>query len=144
MEWYILEAYILGIYSIGLGGQFFVCMYISYSTQLCNTRCKQTRKPAIYHNKKLPLAPKQWSPTKEEANTPFESWQQIFKYVLSLDQNFETFMDEYAWSYQNVSFRPQNFVTATEPKRNCVAFFSKSYEILTTTSLCRNKEVNQA
>ena len=39
-------------------------------------------------------APKQWSLTKDETITTFESWRQNLKYVLSLDANFATFMED--------------------------------------------------
>jgi hypothetical protein len=39
-------------------------------------------------------APKQWSLTKEETITSFESWKQNLKYVLSLDRNFAEFIQE--------------------------------------------------
>ena len=39
-------------------------------------------------------APKQWSLTKDESITTFESWRQNLKYVLSLDANFATFIQE--------------------------------------------------
>ena len=39
-------------------------------------------------------APKQWSLTKEETITTFESWRQNLKYVLSLDANFATFIQD--------------------------------------------------
>ena len=39
-------------------------------------------------------APKQWSLTKEETITSFESWKQNLKYVLSLDRNFTVFIQD--------------------------------------------------
>ena len=39
-------------------------------------------------------APKQWSLTKDETITTFESWRQNLKYVLSLDPNFAAFMED--------------------------------------------------
>ena len=37
-------------------------------------------------------APKQWSLTKHETTTSFESWRQNLTYALSLDPHFATFM----------------------------------------------------
>ena len=43
-------------------------------------------------------APKQWSLTREETITTFESWRQNLKYVLSLDANFAVFLqDDTEW-----------------------------------------------
>ena len=43
-------------------------------------------------------APKQWSLSKEETITTFESWRQNLKYVLSLDANFAPFLiDNAEW-----------------------------------------------
>ena len=43
-------------------------------------------------------APKQWSLTKTETITSFESWRQNLQYTLALDQNFATFLvDGFAW-----------------------------------------------
>ena len=43
-------------------------------------------------------APKQWSLTKDETITTFESWRQNLKYVLSLDANFAPFLvDNVEW-----------------------------------------------
>ena len=39
-------------------------------------------------------APKQWSLTKDETITSFESWRQNLKYCLSLDPNFATFIQD--------------------------------------------------
>ena len=39
-------------------------------------------------------APKQWSLTREETITSFESWRQNLKYGLSLDRNFAAFIQE--------------------------------------------------
>ena len=39
-------------------------------------------------------APKQWSLSKDETITSFESWRQNLKYVLSLDPNFATFAQD--------------------------------------------------
>ena len=39
-------------------------------------------------------APKQWSLTKDETITTFESWRQNLKYVPSLDPNFAAFMED--------------------------------------------------
>jgi hypothetical protein len=37
-------------------------------------------------------APKQWSLTKNETLTSFESWRQNLVYTLSLDNNFDPFL----------------------------------------------------
>ena len=43
-------------------------------------------------------APKQWSLTKQETITSFEAWRQNLQYILSLDQNFASFLiDDTAW-----------------------------------------------
>ena len=43
-------------------------------------------------------APKQWSLTKKEIITSFESWRQNLQYILSLDPNFATFyVDGFEW-----------------------------------------------
>ena len=39
-------------------------------------------------------APKQWSLTKHESITSFEAWRQNLQYILSLDPNFATFLNE--------------------------------------------------
>ena len=39
-------------------------------------------------------APKQWSLSKDETITTFESWRQNLKYVLSLDPNFAPFVQD--------------------------------------------------
>ena len=53
-------------------------------------------------------APKQWSLTKSETITSFENWKQNLMYILSLDNNFSTFLTEnYVWQKK----------TATRPHR---------------------------
>ena len=52
-------------------------------------------------------APKQWSLTKDESITTFESWRQNLKYVLSLDANFATFIQEDAEWLKKTRAAPQ-------------------------------------
>ena len=60
-------------------------------------------------------APKQWSLTKEETITSFESWRQNLKYVLSLDANFAAFLvDGFEWDKKTRAAPLRGFVDDDE------------------------------
>ena len=67
-------------------------------------------------------APKQWSLTKEETITSFESWRQNLKYVLSLDRNFAAFIEDGAeWEKKSRNDRHRGLVDDDEENEDIPA-----------------------
>ena len=51
-------------------------------------------------------APRQWSLTEQETITSFEAWRQNLQYILSLDQDFASFLLEDAFWLRKTSTTP--------------------------------------